>query len=90
MNVRPEDMLDLVDVLRAVGGGLDAPALEHVSCYALANHIESLRNALMRVQNFPSHPGGHPADESDQADDPASWRHGWLCAVAAMQEKAVP
>ena len=55
-----------------------------------AQEIERLRAALERVQNFPSHPGGHREDQSDAADDPASWRHGWLCAVAAVQEVAVP
>ncbi|RTL21967.1 MAG: hypothetical protein EKK55_15230 [Rhodocyclaceae bacterium] len=51
---------------------------------------DMMRAALERVQNFPSHPGGHREDQSDAADDPASWRHGWLCAVAAVQEVAVP
>lgn len=51
---------------------------------------ERLREALMRVQNFPGHPGGHTADVSADADDSASWRHGWICAVEAMQEHAIP
>ena len=51
---------------------------------------ERMREALMRVQNFPGHPGGHTADVSADADDSASWRHGWICAVEAMQEHAIP
>lgn len=90
MFARPEDMLDVVDVLRAVGGGLDAAALEHVSCSAIADEIMRLRDMIARVRNFPSHPGGHPSDLSDDADDAASWRHGWICAVEAMQDALTP
>jgi hypothetical protein len=57
---------------------------------ATAQYIESLEQALMRVQNFPSHPGGRADDISSEQDDPASWRHGWICAVEAMQESARP
>lgn len=57
---------------------------------ATGKYIKALEDALMRVQNFPSHPGGHPDDRSADADDPASWRHGWICAVEAMQDHALP
>lgn len=86
MFARPEDMLDVVDVLRAVGGGLDAAALEHISCSALADEIERLRGMIANIRNFPSHPGEHPSDLSDDADDAASWRNGWICAVEAIQD----
>lgn len=55
-----------------------------------AKEIERLRGMITRVRNFPSHPGGHPADMSDDADDAASWRHGWICAVEAMQDALAP
>jgi len=48
--------------------------------------IEQLQRKLMFVTNFPSHPGGHPDDQSGDAMVPADWRHGWICAVAAIQE----
>ena len=57
---------------------------------ATAQYIESLEQALMRVQNFPAHPGGRDDDISSEQDDPASWRHGWICAVEAMQDAARP
>lgn len=90
MFAKIEDMLDIVDVLRAVGGGLDTAALEHISCSALADEIERLRGMIARIRNFPSHPGGHPDDLSDDADDAASWRHGWISAVEAMQDALTP
>ena len=46
--------------------------------------IERLQRKLMRVHNFPLHPGRHGAARPDEADDPASWRHGWFCAIEAM------
>lgn len=55
-----------------------------------ADEIERLRGMISRVRNFPSHPGGHPDDLSDGADDAASWRHGWITAVEAMQEALTP
>ena len=48
--------------------------------------IDRLQRKLMLVTNFPSHPGGHPDDRSDEAMVPEDWRHGWICAVAAIQE----
>ena len=51
---------------------------------------ERYEAALVAVQNFPSHPGGQPDDQSSDADDAASWRHGWICAVGAMQDRALP
>lgn len=53
---------------------------------ALRAEVERLKALLARIHNFPAHPGDHDDDRSDEADDPASWRHGWICAVAAMQE----
>jgi hypothetical protein len=49
--------------------------------------IDLLQRKLMRLHNFPSHPGGHKADRSDEARVPEDWRHGWICAVEAMQER---
>ena len=57
---------------------------------ATESYIRLLEEALMRVQNFPSHPGGHQDDRSAEADDPSSWRHGWICAVEALQDYALP
>lgn len=69
----------------------EAPAtIKEFLRVAPAEEVERLRYALIRVQNFPSHPGGHPDDRSREADDPASWRHGWICAVEAMQDAALP
>ena len=48
--------------------------------------IERLQRKLMIVWNFPSHPGGHPADQSADAMVEEDWRHGWICAVEAIQE----
>lgn len=45
MFARP-GMLDVVDVLRAAGGGLDSAALAHISCAEIADEIESLRQQL--------------------------------------------
>lgn len=52
----------------------------------LTAEIEKMRNWLMIVWNFPSHPGCHPHDMSDEAMCPDDWRHGWICAVSAMHE----
>jgi hypothetical protein len=54
------------------------------------NHIISLEEALMRVHNFPSHPGNHPMDLSQYENDPPSWREGWFTAVNEMQKVAIP
>jgi hypothetical protein len=51
--------------------------------------IDLLQRKLMRLHNFPSHPGGHKDDRSDEAMVPEDWRHGWICAVAAMQESVM-
>lgn len=51
---------------------------------------DELLAALVRVQNFPSHPGSHKDDRSGEADCPESWRHGWICAVEAIQDHAIP
>jgi hypothetical protein len=51
--------------------------------------VSNLERVAMRVHNFPSHPGGHKDDRSDEAMVPEDWRHGWICAVAAMQEAVV-
>ena len=48
--------------------------------------IDKLQRKLMLVTNFPSHPGGHPDDRSEDAMVPEDWRHGWICAVAAIQD----
>lgn len=45
----------------------------HRMLHDAAEEIERLRAALARVHNFPSHPGGHHDDRSDDADDPESW-----------------
>lgn len=56
-----------------------------------ALEIESLREALMRVQNFPSLPGGREDGQVDERDDPVTnWRHGWICAVEEVQKAAIP
>lgn len=53
--------------------------------------IEALREALMRVRNFPSLPGGRADEHVDERDDPATnWRHGWICAVEEIQQVALP
>jgi hypothetical protein len=51
--------------------------------------VSNLERVAMRVHNFPSHPGGHKDDRSDEAMVPEDWRHGWICAVAAMQESVM-
>ena len=47
--------------------------------------VSNLERVAMRVHNFPSHPGGHKDDRSGEAMVPEDWRHGWICAVEAMQ-----
>ena len=61
---------------------------EKVSSLEETNY--SLEKALMRVQNFPSHPGGHPMDLSKYENDPPAWRAGWITAVDEMQKVAIP
>jgi hypothetical protein len=51
--------------------------------------VSNLERVAMLIHNFPSHPGGHKADRSDEAMVPEDWRHGWICAVAAMQESVM-
>jgi len=51
--------------------------------------IDLLQRKLMHLHNFPSHPGGHKDDHSNEAMVPEDWRHGWICAVEAMQEAVV-
>lgn len=67
-----------------------AAEIDHWERQAMNGEIERLRAALMRVQNFPSHPGGRADDKSDEADDAPSWRDGWCHAVLAIQATALP
>jgi len=56
----------------------------------IAAYIESLEDALMRVQNFPSHTGWCNDDQSDNFEEPASYRQGWIHAVSEIQKVALP
>ena len=84
--------MDIADQLRAACVGHTHAKIRwpHRLLHNAAEEIDRLRAALVRVQNFPSHPGGCPDDLSGEADDPASWRHGWICAVEALQDRALP
>lgn len=81
---------------RVLRGYLSAPhdGLVSVPPRALLQaifEIEALREALMRVRNFPSLPGGREDEHVDERDDPATnWRHGWICAVDEVQKAAIP
>ena len=49
--------------------------------------VDWMKLALTVVWNFPSHPGSHPKDRSDEMydEDPVTaWRDGWIAAVDAL------
>lgn len=56
------------------------------------DEVEQLKAALVRVQNFPSHPGCHPADKSGDLEQPcdSEWRDGWITAVEEVRRVALP
>lgn len=83
----------IIDYLReaAVYSMAFAPQHTQDTLYWKAKEeIEMLRQALMAVQNFPAHPGGRPEDKSSESVDAPSWREGWISAVHAVQEAALP
>ena len=65
-------------------------ALDMVAGEATVNEslpVDWMKLALTVVWNFPSHPGFHPKDRSDEMydEDPVTaWRDGWIAAVDAL------
>jgi hypothetical protein len=52
--------------------------------------VDWMKLALTVVWNFPSHPGSHPGDRSDEMydEDPVTaWRDGWIAAVDALHAR---
>jgi len=68
---------------------LDAQTDFRAEIEQLKSTVANLERVAMRVHNFPSHPGGHEDDQSEGALVPEDWRHGWLCAAAAIQDSVM-
>jgi hypothetical protein len=85
-----ERIEELERELEIRGGVLELHRIRVAELEGAERQRDEMMAALLRVQNFPSHPGSHKDDRSSEADCPESWRHGWICAVEAIQDHAIP